>query len=83
MLSSVSGYVYEKRLILKYLNENGTDPMNNQALNPEQLIEVKSKKFFKIKLNSKLIENSNSKCFIKTQATISHKYSSFTKKFTR
>lgn len=46
MLSTVSGYVYEKRLILKYLNENGTDPMNNQALNPEQLIEVKSKEIF-------------------------------------
>ena len=42
VISPVSGYVYEKRLLLKYLNENGTDPMNNQALSPEQLIEVKS-----------------------------------------
>lgn len=49
VLSSVSGYVYEKRLILKYLNENGTDPMNNQALNPEQLIEVKTNALLKPK----------------------------------
>jgi pre-mRNA-processing factor 19 len=41
VISSVSGHVYEKRLILKYINENGTDPMNNQALSNEQLIEVK------------------------------------------
>ena len=39
----MSGCIYEKRLILKYINENGTDPMNNQALNPEQLFEIKSK----------------------------------------
>jgi pre-mRNA-processing factor 19 len=41
VISQVSGHVYEKRLILKYINENGTDPMNNQALNTEQLIEIK------------------------------------------
>lgn len=37
----MSGYIYEKRLLLKYVQENGTDPMSNEALNPEQLIEVK------------------------------------------
>ncbi len=41
VISPVSGYVYEKRLLLKYLKENGTDPMTNEALNPDQLIEVK------------------------------------------
>jgi len=49
VLSPVSGYIYEKRLLLKYLNENGTDPMNNQALNPEQLIEVKTNPLLKPK----------------------------------
>lgn len=49
VLSPVSGYIFEKRLILKYLNENGTDPMNNQALNPEQLIEVKTNPLLKPK----------------------------------
>lgn len=45
VLSQVSGYVYEKRLILKYITENGTDPMNNQALTAEQLVEIKSELF--------------------------------------
>lgn len=49
VISPVSGYVYEKRLLLKYLNENGTDPMNNQALSPEQLIEVKTNPLIKPK----------------------------------
>lgn len=40
----MSGYIYEKRLILKYLNENGTDPMNGQVLTQEMLIEVKNSK---------------------------------------
>ncbi len=43
VISPVSGYVYEKRLLLKYINETGTDPMNNQALNVDQLIEMKGK----------------------------------------
>ena len=43
VISQVSGHIYEKRLILKYINENGTDPMNNEALSPEQLVEIKSK----------------------------------------
>jgi pre-mRNA-processing factor 19 len=42
VISPVSGYVFEKRLVLKFINENGTDPMNNQPLTPEQLIEIKS-----------------------------------------
>jgi pre-mRNA-processing factor 19 len=45
VISPVSGYIYEKRLILKYINENGTDPMNNQVLTTEQLIEVKGTSF--------------------------------------
>ena len=49
VLSPVSGYVYEKRLLIKYINETGTDPMNNQALNAEQLIEVKSNPLVKPK----------------------------------
>jgi len=43
VVSPSSGYIYEKRLILKYIQENGTDPMTNEALTPEQLIEVKCK----------------------------------------
>lgn len=43
VISNVSGHIYEKRLILKYIDENGTDPMTNEVLSPEQLVEIKSK----------------------------------------
>uniref|UniRef100_A0A803YGF7 Pre-mRNA-processing factor 19 n=1 Tax=Meleagris gallopavo TaxID=9103 RepID=A0A803YGF7_MELGA len=33
--------VYERRLIEKYIAENGTDPVNNQPLSEEQLIDIK------------------------------------------
>lgn len=46
VISPVSGHVFEKRLILKYLNEKGTDPVNNEALSPEQLIELKGRHTF-------------------------------------
>lgn len=42
VLSPVSGNVFEKRLIEKYIQENGTDPMNGEKLSVEQLIEIKS-----------------------------------------
>ncbi|CAF2511180.1 unnamed protein product [Rotaria sp. Silwood2] len=41
VLSPVSGCIYEKRLILKYLHESPTDPINGQPLTEEQLIDVK------------------------------------------
>lgn len=47
VISSVSGHIYEKRLILKYINEFGTDPVNNQALSPEQLVDVKTSALIK------------------------------------
>jgi pre-mRNA-processing factor 19 len=52
VISPVSGHVYEKRLILKYINESGTDPMSNQALSVEQLIDVKSSALVKPKAPS-------------------------------
>lgn len=45
VLSPVSGNVFEKRLIEKYIQENGTDPMNGEKLSVEQLIEIKSELF--------------------------------------
>ncbi|XP_070571995.1 pre-mRNA-processing factor 19-like [Ptychodera flava] len=41
VLSPVSGHVYEKRLIEKYIADNGTDPINGEELSEDQLIEVK------------------------------------------
>ena len=41
MVSPVSGQVFEKRLIEKYIQENGVDPLNQQPLSVEDLIELK------------------------------------------
>ena len=41
MVSPVSGQVFEKRLIEKYIQENGVDPLNQQPLTVEELIELK------------------------------------------
>jgi pre-mRNA-processing factor 19 len=37
----VSGHVYERRLIEKYIKENGADPMNGETLAVENLLEIK------------------------------------------
>ncbi|XP_055339573.1 pre-mRNA-processing factor 19-like [Paramacrobiotus metropolitanus] len=42
VVSSVSGSVFEKRLVEKYIEEYGTDPINGQPLAKEQLIEIKT-----------------------------------------
>ncbi|CAI4230643.1 unnamed protein product [Auanema sp. JU1783] len=36
-----SGHIFEKRLIIKYLNENGTDPITSEKLSEEELIDLK------------------------------------------
>lgn len=40
-VSPVSNQVFEKRLIEKYIAENGVDPINGQPLSEEQLIDIK------------------------------------------
>ena len=41
VISPVSGHIYEKRLIEKYIKENGSDPMNGEKLGLEMLVDVK------------------------------------------
>ncbi|XP_023322006.1 pre-mRNA-processing factor 19-like [Eurytemora carolleeae] len=41
VVSPVSGQVYERRLIEKYIDENGTDPISKEPLSKEQLVEIK------------------------------------------
>ncbi|KAI0336175.1 nuclear matrix protein NMP200 [Cubamyces sp. BRFM 1775] len=42
VVSSKSGHVYERRLILKYINENGTDPITGDKLEESDLVSVKA-----------------------------------------
>lgn len=42
VVSPVSGAVFEKRLIVKYIQENGCDPINQKELGEEQLIELRT-----------------------------------------
>ena len=41
VLSPVSNNVFERRLIVKYIHENGTDPINGEPLAEDQLLEIK------------------------------------------
>ena len=43
VLSPVSSHVFERRLILKFIQQNGSDPVNGQPLTEEQLLEIKSR----------------------------------------
>jgi len=45
-VSPVSGCIYERRLIEKYITENGTDPMNGEKLTVDELVNVKSMLLF-------------------------------------
>lgn len=41
VVSPVSGSVFERRLIAKYVREHGTDPVNGQPLTEEMLVDLK------------------------------------------
>ncbi|WWC99723.1 hypothetical protein V866_006628 [Kwoniella sp. B9012] len=43
VVSKTSGTVYEKALIERYIEENGTDPISGEPLTKEDLIDVKAK----------------------------------------
>jgi pre-mRNA-processing factor 19 len=45
VVSTKSGNLFERRLIEKYITDNGKDPINGEAMTVEDLIEVKSSKF--------------------------------------
>ena len=41
-MSSKSGHVYERRLIQKYITENGTDPLTGEKLEENDLLTIKA-----------------------------------------
>lgn len=45
VVSQKSGHVYERRLILKYINENGTDPITGEKLEETDLIAIKASQY--------------------------------------
>ncbi|GAA35974.2 pre-mRNA-processing factor 19 [Clonorchis sinensis] len=49
VISPKSGHVFERRVIEKYLQENGTDPIDQQPLTVEELIEIKTSPFVRPK----------------------------------
>ena len=40
-ISAVSGCVFERRLLKKFVDENGTDPTNNEPLSMDQVVDIK------------------------------------------
>jgi len=49
VVSPVSGCVFERRLIEKYLSENGTDPVSGKPCSKDELIEIKGSPLVKPK----------------------------------
>lgn len=45
VISNKSGHIYERRLITKYITDNGTDPLTGEKLEESDLISVKASMF--------------------------------------
>jgi pre-mRNA-processing factor 19 len=46
VVSQKSGHVYERRLIIKYIEENGTEPITGDKLEESDLITIQASEFF-------------------------------------
>lgn len=45
VVSQKSGHVYERRLIIKYIEENGTEPITGDKLEETDLISIQASEF--------------------------------------
>lgn len=45
VVSTKSGHVYERRLITKYITDNGTDPITGEKLDESDLVTVKASEY--------------------------------------
>lgn len=52
VVSAKSGKVYERRLIVKYISENGTDPITGDKLEESDLIAIKASMFSRFSIPS-------------------------------
>jgi hypothetical protein len=43
-VSKKSGQVYERRLIVKYIEDNGKDPISGEDLSVDDLLDIKTSK---------------------------------------
>ena len=41
VICPISGHIYERRLIEKYIRENGTEPMTGEKLTIDMLVDIK------------------------------------------
>ena len=41
VLSPISKHVFERRLIVKFIQQNGSDPINGEPLTEDDLLEIK------------------------------------------
>ena len=48
VVSPTSGNIFEQNLIIKYIEDNGVDPINGEALSVEQLIPLKGNEIYKL-----------------------------------
>ena len=43
VICPISGHIYERRLIEKYIRENGTEPMTGEKISIDMLVDIKGK----------------------------------------
>lgn len=41
VISPVSRHIFEKRIVVKFIQQNGSDPINGEPLTEDDLIEIK------------------------------------------